>query len=61
MAKCKPQAAQYVTYTTDDGRDTYALVVKTNEDGSLNLAWLDLDNEAWHSANGVPADSDRLK
>ena len=45
-----------VEYKTDDGREAFALVLNTNQDGSLDLAWLDPDTYQWHAANQTPAD-----
>jgi hypothetical protein len=54
-----PLATQHVTYTTDDGTDAFALVTADYPD-KVNLLFVDNDG-AWHQANDVPKNSDRLK
>jgi hypothetical protein len=54
----KPLATQHVTFTQDNGKDTFALVTEDNGD-KVSLAFVDSDG-AWHFQNDVPKDSDRL-
>ncbi len=54
-----PKPVKSVTFTADDGRDVFAIVL--SEDGDkVNLAWLDPDTYSLHAENAVAKSSERL-
>ncbi len=55
------EVAKTVEYEDDDGHWCYALVKSVDPDGALNLLYKAHVGSGWEVANGVPADSPRVR